>query len=115
MTIPNSIKYESTNYIIQNILTGAFENSPIKSIQFSEVKNKAFLNSKIECITIPPNLTIIEGYAFYKCGNLKILTIPENSKLQSIGNSAFRDTVIESIFIPESLDTLETQWCISTP
>lgn len=121
VTIPNSIKYESTNYIIKNILTCAFENSPVKSIQFSEdsqvtiIKNKAFINSKIECITIPPNLTIIEGYAFYKCANLKFFQIPENSKLRSIGNCAFRDTIIESIFIPESLDTLKTQWCMSTP
>ena len=58
-------------------------------------------NPRIESIILPPNVKRINRCAFYKCKSLKKFIIPSNSKLQYIGEYAFFDTPITSLFIPK--------------
>ena len=117
VTIPHSIKCESTYYVVKRILQGSFENSPVKSIQFARdsqviyIDQESFTNSEIESIILPTSLIAIERRAFSCCKNLKVIKIPLDSNLRSIGNNAFRESKIESLYIPEYLDTLNVQWC----
>ena len=67
------------------------------------IGSHSFGNAKIESITIPTHVTLIDEYAFECCGNLKALKIQENSELQSIGKNAFYSTSIETVSIPQNL------------
>lgn len=53
-----------------------------------------------------PKITKIDDFAFDNCTNLQSVEIPLNSELRSIGKSAFSDTSIESIFIPEKVERI---------
>ena len=56
-----------------------------------------------EEITIPDNVTRIGGHAFYGNTSLERVNVSENSKLEEIGSSAFREcTKLKEITLPES-------------
>ena len=61
-----------------------------------------------ECIKIkklPPRLKAIGEYCFWKCRNIKRLTLPNT--LKKIFKAAFYDSGLEYISIPHSVDTLK--------
>ena len=63
--------------------------------------------NKLIKVTIPDNITRIENYAFYMSKNIKQIEISNNSKLEYIGNYAFRDAKITEIFVPKNLTYLD--------
>lgn len=116
--IPQSINYESQEYIIISINEDSFqENSRITSISFHDnsfikiIGRNAFESTIIETISIPDSVTQIEEYSFIWCKSLKTINISENSNLNSIGPRSFVDTPIETIFFPQKLENLEKGWC----
>lgn len=54
-------------------------------------------------ITIPATLETIGPYAFSGCSNLSEVMFEEGGNLASIGNSAFKETKLQSIEIPDSV------------
>jgi hypothetical protein len=57
-------------------------------------------------VTFPNSITHIGIGAFSRCTNLSIVSFDDESKLVSIGNSAFTNTAIISIVIPDSVVTI---------
>ena len=109
LSIPRSVLYNSTEYVVTTIHKDAFKLSGLMSIQFpvnSEIRtigNGACFKTPIYQLEIPPSLFKIDEIAFYHCFNLKRVIIPKNSELEIIGNAAFSTTLIESFTIPSSL------------
>ena len=68
---------------------------------------KAFYNNKpeqIEEVVIANSVEKIQGQAFFKCENLKKLTL--GTSLKEIGKWAFVDTKIEEVYIPDSVQKI---------
>ena len=64
----------------------------------------AFGYSSLPAITIPDSVNRIDGYAFYYCSKLTGVAISENSKLESLGEYAFKaDTKMTSLYIPDGV------------
>lgn len=55
-------------------------------------------------------LVSLERFLFESCRNLRTIEFPENSSLKSINESVFYETLIESIFIPKSVEELQNDW-----
>lgn len=66
---------------------------------------KAFMNSKIQTVSVPDKVTLIDESAFYGCNSLSTVIIPNS--VQEIGSSAFFDCgSLSSISIPNSVTTI---------
>lgn len=63
-----------------------------------------FRKNNITKITLPETITTIGEYAFYYCRSLKEVNIPLGVKV--IENSVFRQTAIEVLELPESVERL---------
>ena len=70
------------------------------------IESSAFEYSKIQKVSISPNISRICSFAFKGCKHLKIVEIPANSNLQTIENGAFESTNIESIIIPPNVSQI---------
>lgn len=67
----------------------------------------SFYKSNVKNVTIPSNVEEIGLKAFYECEKQKIIKIPKDSKLRSIGKLAFSGGYIYEIFIPASFVELK--------
>jgi len=68
----------------------------------------SFLDSKLESITFPSTLEIIESWAFRFCSNLKVIEIPDS--VTEIGELAFEFcSNIEKVMLPNKLTVLKRQ------
>ena len=119
--IPDSVEYNSQEYIITGISSLCFKKTSISRLDLSKnkslqiIEDNAFSSSKIKEITLSPNIVRIGKSAF---SNTKLLTkvnIPENSKLKSIEEDAFDQSSIKSLVIPSSVIELKEGWCKNTP
>lgn len=91
----------------------AFQDSQIKEVIFAEESNlrsiglEAFYNtSQLKSINIPDSVRIIGEEAFEDSG-LESVSFGPNSELFFIGDQAFRDTYIQSIELPNSLEMID--------
>lgn len=73
----------------------------------------AFEDTFINKILIPSHVTRICKKAFLNC-ELKVFEVEKNSELRIIENKAFSYCSIESLLIPETVCTLEEDWCQET-
>lgn len=67
------------------------------------IGNSCFSGSDIEKVNIPLSVEIIDGFAFYKCENLREVLFNKNSTFKSllIKDSAFRDCInISTLYFP---------------
>lgn len=71
-----------------------------------EIEKNAFINSKIESITIPEGVTKIGEKAFEYCRNLKTVTLPDS--LEELGKAAFYGSGITEITLPEKVNSIVT-------
>ena len=70
------------------------------------IENSAFyMCSSLNNVVIPDSVTEIAEYAFFECESLKKITLSKN--LKTIGQSAFSDSGLESIDIPESVTQID--------
>lgn len=65
-----------------------------------------FVNTKLESIKLPKNITILEDEVFNGVTTLKELIIPADSKLTTIGNLVFFGCQIKTINIPKSVTSI---------
>ena len=57
-------------------------------------------------VYIPASVTEIGAYAFFCCTSLKTVTFAPGSRLTTVGASAFYQTAIESVSLPDGLITI---------
>lgn len=96
ISIPNNVK---------SIRDEAFiNNAELRSVRLNEglesIGEFAFYGCGIEEISIPSSVRTIGKNAFSNCNNLASITIPTDTTLTVIGESAFNGSIIESIFLP---------------
>lgn len=65
-----------------------------------------FSLSDIKSVAIGAGVTDIAASAFYECANLTSVTFSADSKLTTIGSSAFRATGLTSITLPSTVKTI---------
>jgi len=81
---------------------------PVSSIGLEAFGHRDFNNpSQVNSVTIGANVTVISNHAFHNCTNLETVTFAAGSKLETIGEAAFRYNKFESITIPASVTTIE--------
>lgn len=71
------------------------------------IRSHAFLNAKLDTVTIGPSVRYIADYAFDEC-DINLVNI--ESPAIEIDNFAFRHSSIKKIIIPRSA-YLHTYWC----
>jgi len=93
--IPEEVEYNGTSYKV------------------TKIEVSAFSGSKVTSVSIPSSVTSIGSNAFFNCYQLTNISIPSNSKLTSIGSSAFyiqksysSQSQLKSISIPSSVTTI---------
>ena len=87
--IPDYIKYEDNYYQVGLFFRSTFE------------------NSNIESIVIPSGIVGMGDYLFNGCQNLETVTFKDNSQINKIGVSAFKDCKsITNIVIPSSVKSI---------
>ena len=93
-------KYIDISETLKNItVPGEYKGSKIKKIE-----DDAFFNQTIESVDISGDVEEIGYRAFYRCKNLKKITLREGVK--KIGKNAFYNTPIETLNIPSSVETI---------
>ncbi len=110
VNIPEKVTYDGNTYSVTRIDDSAFFQSYelIKvtipnSVQ--QIGYSAFSNCrKLESVNIPEGVAIIESTTFYCCYALTSITIPNTVK--SIRRLALASTGLESVVIPNSVDSL---------
>ena len=91
LTIPSSITYNSTTYIVTAIGKSAFQNcTQLTSVTIpnsvTSIGELAFSNCKmLTSITIPNSVTKIDIYAFNACSSLLKLIIEDGTETLSLG------------------------------
>lgn len=81
-----------------------------KSDNKSDTFNTLYLSIRdIGDVTIPSYIKHIAGSAFQNC-QIEKIKIEENSKLETIGNSAFSNMPVKYIEIPSSIVSLKKFW-----
>lgn len=99
--LPNNLKTieEKTFYFCVNL---RFINLPQN---LAKIDKQAFSNcSKLSSVSLPENVVVIDKYAFSQCHNLKSIKLNEN--LKTIGASAFLESGLRSITIPEKVSKI---------
>ena len=131
-------KLSNINVPISSIGISSFEQTNIKTIQFTNeintIPNSAFKNTYyLEDIEIPSDISIdsigesafenshnlkefdlsivknsIGSKAFYHCNNLSTINLTASSEITSIGSYAFSNTKISNVELPDGLTSLKT-------
>jgi hypothetical protein len=109
LTIPDSVTYMGLRAFQNNSdnLSGVVLGSGLTNLRSSVFQNCTNLRE----INLE-NITSIENSAFKNCLNLTGALIPPN--MQSMGTSAFENTAIESIIIPNAITETSTTLCYSS-
>ena len=85
-----------------------------KNSKLETIHSKAFIDTKIKLITIPPSVINIESSAFAFCLTLKKVSFMEPSKIKEFQPYTFEHSHIESLYIPSSIVKLKKFWCCHT-
>ena len=97
---------------VHTIEGGAFYNYTGTSIQLPAglryIRNNAFYNAKLTSIDIPAGVLEINENAFYGCRDMKVINIPQNSKLEYLGRYAFAEAQVTELFLPDTISTMES-------
>ena len=111
IVIPESVTYESTDYIVTSIGDGAFQyctglTSVTIGNSVTSIGESAFSScSNLKSVTIPNSVTSIGEEAFYFCDDLTSVTI--GNSVTSIGDGAFQYcTGLTSVTIGNSVTSI---------
>ena len=93
---------------ITTISQSAFAYAGIESFTFppmtSSIEQSAFYASMVKHISIPEGVKSIPKWAFWECNNLREVVLPNS--LESIGERAFKNTVVLKFVVPENVTTI---------
>lgn len=78
-----------------------------------ETSTIIFATKDIKKIIIPSYIKRLAKFSFANCSSLVSLEFEEYSQLHSIGYGAFSKTLLDRIFIPNSVEYLENGWCLN--
>lgn len=112
LTIPSTITYENTMYTVVGIRSYAFENRENYTRYelpntMTNIGTGAFKNSIIESISFSDNLTDIGACAFEGCESLTMLNLTNCTNMTTIGTNAFYGMPnVWLIMLPESITTI---------
>ena len=100
LVIPDSVaEFANSN----NIFKGASIKEIVLPSTWTKISTYTFVNSTIDKIVVPENITLIDGYAF-DGATLGSIKLP--ATLETLGTYVFRNSVMESIELPDSLKAL---------
>ena len=111
VVIPETVKYDSVEYIVTSIARGAFDYC--RSLTSITIPNSVttigddafFACSSLTSVEIPNSVTAIGKYAFYGCSGLTSIDIPNS--VTEIGDDAFcYCSSLTSVDVPESVATI---------
>ena len=93
-----------------NVAEGNAIYSSVDGVLFSDGKKtlETCPQGKTGVYTVPDGVTEIEAQAFIDCKSLTAINLPES--LQQIRFGAFSGTLIKSMTIPASLDSIDSIW-----
>ena len=118
ISIPVTVEYNSTTYNVLGIGDSAFWNATGYTVSFPNseyftyIGDQVFFQTspKMESITIPASVTHIGKKSFALNEDSIPVTIPENSKLEVIGDQAFANNgAITELVLPDTLTTIGSQ------
>lgn len=108
LTIPKEITHNGQTYQVVGIGNNAFYNMTGTEVTLSEgltyIGAGAFGYSTCKTIEIPASVTRLDKEALH--GDFTSITFAEGSKLESIGDQAFRGCDITSITLPSTVKSL---------
>ena len=117
--IPATVTYKDTEYDVVGIGVSAFYNAnnytvsmPENSSAFTYIGDQVFFETspKMESITIPASVTHIGKKSFALNEDSIPVIIPEDSRLQVIGDQAFaNNSAITELNLPDTLTTIGSQ------
>lgn len=103
LEIPDSVTYiGSYSFQINRNLTSVVIPDTVKSIGYYSFN----LCNNLNNVHIGKGVTTVANSAFCECNALTNLTFDENSELVTIGESAFRQSGVINIVLPDSLKTI---------
>lgn len=114
LTIPSTITYQNQVYTVVGIGSYAFENRAnyqhyVLPNTLTTIGTGAFKNSIIESISFSDNLTDIGACAFEGCESLTMLNLTNCTNMTTIGTNAFYGMPnVWLIMLPESITTIGT-------
>ena len=98
------------NSSLKEISDSAFSSTGLSSVVLPDslevIDFAAFLGTPLTSVKIPASVSKIGSNAFENCESLAEVHFAEGSKLTSLGSSAFRDTALAEIEIPETVETI---------
>ncbi len=114
--IPAGVRafYFSSSGEISTSSSNTFKNcTSLKTVVLHEgleyINGSTFVGcTALESIVIPSTVTKIDSYAFDGCESLKSVTFAKDAVITAFGNYAFRNTGLETIEIPEEVNSLGT-------
>lgn len=95
-------------YFKVEIPQDAFAHTRISNPKFSNtllsISSDAFLASAIETLILPPSITEVDNFAFYRCENLRIVEFPD-THMKKFSRMTFADCdALEKFTLPRSWD-----------
>lgn len=81
---------------------------PEEMVELVPKRSAAIFNTNlhVECVFIPSHLRQISDSAFRNCSSLRSITFSKDSELRIIGKMAFKNTRIETISIPKTVEVI---------
>ncbi len=101
----NRMFYHGYRYFSEHIVIPSTVTYNEKTYIVSVIGSRAFENSRMLTITLPPTITSIENAAFLNCTKLHSINLPPNAPPQiKIGGSVFQDCIsLKYVNIPNSV------------
>lgn len=118
ISIPVTVEYNSTTYNVVGIGDSAFWNATRYTVSFPNSEYFTYIGDQVffqtspnmESITIPASVTHIGKKSFALNEDSIPVTIPEDSKLEVIGDQAFaNNSAITALDLPDTLTTIGSQ------
>lgn len=115
ITIPATVTYDGQNYNVVGIGDSAFWNATGYTVSFPNSEYFTYIGDQVffqtspnmESITIPASVTHIGKKSFALNEDSIPVTIPEDSKLEVIGDQAFaNNSAITALDLPDTLTTI---------
>lgn len=98
--------YYSYHAYSGNVVIPATVENEIVTYRVTSVEKNAFYNCDISSVVFPNTITRIKNSAFFGCGKLEAINLPNSVKY--IGRYAFSNcSQITSLIIPNGVDTIE--------